>query len=110
MMRYMPVVLLSFLSLLLSVVNGQSLTTWEQIHQTLSTYPLAIDSKNFGLLSQVFTTNAVANYSTGTGVLTGLPNIETTLQQELSPVITQHLLGTMKIDIAANGTAANSTT
>jgi len=93
-----------------SIVSASNLTAWEQIHHTLSTYPLAIDSKNFGLLSQVYTPNAVANYSTGTGVLNGLPNIETTLQTLLAPVITQHLLGTTKIDIAANGSMANSTT
>ena len=30
-----------------------ALTAWESIHQTLHTYPLAIDAKDFGLLSKV---------------------------------------------------------
>ena len=32
-----------------------ALTTWESIHQTIHTYPLAIDSKDFALLSEVLT-------------------------------------------------------
>ena len=30
-----------------------ALTPWESIHQTVHTYPLAIDSKDFALLSKV---------------------------------------------------------
>ena len=54
---------------------------WLAIHQTLNTYPLAIDSKDFGLLSQVFTNDVIANYSTGVGVLQGLTAVEEGLQQ-----------------------------
>lgn len=54
---------------------------WIAIHQTLNTYPLAIDNKDFGLLSQVFTNDVVANYSTSIGVLRGLADVEEVLQQ-----------------------------
>ena len=37
-----------------------ALTTWESIHQTIHTYPLAIDSKDFALLSEVSTLHALA--------------------------------------------------
>lgn len=43
-----------YLLALLSIVNLTfALTTWESIHQTIHTYPLAIDSKDFALLSKV---------------------------------------------------------
>ena len=54
---------------------------WIAIHQTLNTYPLAIDSKDFGLLSQVFTANVIADYGAGVGVLNGLEAVESGLQQ-----------------------------
>lgn len=50
-----------------------------QIRQILNTYPLSIDTKNFSLLASVFTTDAVANYNTGIGILTGLAQIQNSL-------------------------------
>lgn len=50
------------------------------IRQTLNTYPLAIDNKDFGLLAAVFSPNAIANYSTGVGILSGLDQIESGLE------------------------------
>ena len=45
----------TLLALLLSVSNRLvvGLTAWESIHQTIHTYPLVIDSKDFALLSKV---------------------------------------------------------
>lgn len=57
------------------------------IKNTLSLYPLAIDGKDFSLLASVFTTDAVANYSTGVGVLDGLDQIETGLAARYKPPI-----------------------
>lgn len=37
-----------------------ALTAWESIHQTIHTYPLAIDPKDFALLSQVLTLQSIA--------------------------------------------------
>lgn len=46
--------LLYLLAGLALTYNGAiALTTWESIHQTLHMYPLAIDSKDFGLFSEV---------------------------------------------------------
>ena len=45
---------LIYLLALLCVSNLTfALTPWESIHQTIHTYPLAIDSKDFALLSKV---------------------------------------------------------
>ncbi len=87
-----------------------ALTPWEQIHQTLHTYPLAIDSKDYGLLSEVFTSDAFANYTGDLSNMTGLAAITAGLAASVANVDSQHLLGTTVIQIAANGTVANSTT
>ncbi|KAK5113607.1 hypothetical protein LTR85_010836 [Meristemomyces frigidus] len=81
---------------------------WVAIHHVLNTYPLAIDGKNFALLSHVFTQDVVANYNTGVGVLQGLGAVEAGLQESLAPVSTQHAFTTTVIDI--HGQTANSTT
>jgi hypothetical protein len=54
---------------------------YEAIRNTLATYPLMIGSKQFQLLDQVFTSDVVANYSAPLGVLIGLPQVESMLQQ-----------------------------
>ncbi|KAF6241881.1 hypothetical protein HO173_000593 [Letharia columbiana] len=87
-----------------------ALTPWESIHQTIHTYPLAIDSKDFALLSKVFTSGASANYTGDLSNLNGLPAIQTALAASVANVYSQHLLGTTVIDIHSNGINANSTT
>jgi len=86
------------------------LTPWEQIHQTLHTYALAIDSKNFSLLSSVFAPTGFANYTGPLADLSGLPAIQTALAASVANVDSQHLLGTTVINIDADGETANSTT
>ena len=102
-----PTTLLS--SLLLPLLT-LALTSWESIHQTLHTYPLAIDSKDFALLSTVFTPTATANYTGDLSNLTGLPAIQAGLSASVAHVFSQHLLGTLVIDIGPFGKKANSTT
>jgi len=106
-----PSHLLSLVSLVpLSSCIIIALTPWEQIHQALHTYPLAIDSKDFGLLSAVFTPNAFANYTGALSNMTGLAAIQAGLAASVVSVDSQHLLGTTTIQIDNNGTVANSTT
>jgi hypothetical protein len=88
---------------------SSSLTTWEQIHQTLHTYPLAIDTKDFGLLTSVFAPAATANYTGDLSNLTGIAAIQAGLASSVAKIDTQHLLGTTTISIS-NCTNANSTT
>jgi SnoaL-like domain len=100
--------ILAVTSLLLPLFNA--LSTWKQIHQTIHTYPLAIDRKNFSLLREVFTPNAFANYTGPLSSLTGLQAIETALTVSVANVLSQHLLGTIVIDIHKDQKSANSTT
>lgn len=98
--------ILAIISLLLPLFNA--LSTWEQVHQTIHTYPLAIDHKNFPLLREVFTPNAFANYTGPLSSLTGLQAIETALTASVANVLSQHLLGTIAIDILKDQKSANS--
>lgn len=71
---------------------------YQEITQILSTYPLAIDSKNYTLLSSVFAPEATANYTGPASNLTGLSGIEAGLKLAVSPYYqTQHLLGSPTI-------------
>jgi hypothetical protein len=80
-----------------------------QVHQTIHTYPLAIDHKNFPLLREAFTPNAFANYTGPLSSLTGLQAIETALTASAANILSQHLLSTIVINIHKDQKSANST-
>lgn len=73
----------------------------EAIRNTLALYPFAIDGKNFEALSNVFATDAVANYSAPLNTLSPLSTIQDSLRTSLSCVTTQHQYGTQLIDIVS---------
>ena len=68
-----------------------------EIRQKISLYALAIDQKNFGLLSDVFTPNAVANYPPN-NIITGLPAIQAFLKSQLADIVTQHTISSTVVD------------
>lgn len=82
---------------------------YDAIRNTMALYPFCIDGKNFAALSQVFTSDAVANYSAPLNVLTPLSNIESVLSSSLAKVTTQHALTTQAIDITGVNTAETIT-
>lgn len=115
--------LASFLSVILTIFSFPSPsaaefhtpnvpTTWEKIHTILTQYARAIDSKDFALLSSIFTADAQANYTSYISHLAGLPAIQSALQTAVAQIDTQHLLGSITIDITDGGEVAlaNSTT
>jgi len=81
----------------------------EAIRNTLALYPFCIDGKNFAALSNVFATDAVANYSAPLNVLTPLSTIESVLSSSLTCVTTQHNFGTQLIDIVSPSVAESIT-
>ncbi|KKY35618.1 hypothetical protein UCDDA912_g04399 [Diaporthe ampelina] len=82
-----------------------------QIRNTLATYAFAIDSKNFSALSSVFHPDAVANYSEPLNVITGLPEIISTLEASLALFAgTQHAYGTQAIRVDSTGKSARAVT
>lgn len=86
-------------SLFESASGPQDPTAIAAIKNVLALYPLAIDGKDFNALSQVFTTDTVANYSAPLNVLTPLSTIESTLQASLAAVTTQHSYGTQIVQL-----------
>ncbi|UPX16701.1 uncharacterized protein EKO05_0007089 [Ascochyta rabiei] len=92
------------------VANVEALLETEAIRQTLSLYAYVIDARDFDSLSDVFTTDAIANYSAPLGVLNGIESITTTLSASLAQFPgTQHLLGSQTIRLC-NKTEAISAT
>jgi hypothetical protein len=81
----------------------------EAIRNTLALYPFCIDGKNFAALSNVFTTNAVANYLAPLNILTPLSNIESVLSSSLTCVTTQHSFGTQLVNIISPSVAESIT-
>ncbi len=79
--------------------NAQPADTIAQILNTLSLYPLAIDSKNFDALSLVFTADVYANFSAPLNVLTSLAAVEAAINQTLAFVDTQHSYGTQIVEV-----------
>ena len=88
-----------------------ALTPWEEIHQTLHKYPLAIDFKNGLLFTDVFAPDAFANYTGPLANLTGIDVIRDSLLASVNGLVSQHQLGTTLIDICCTSSKhANSTT
>lgn len=85
-------------------------TSIEAIRQVIALYAFAIDGRNWGALSKVFTENARANYSDPIGVVVGLQNIINALEPGLlNFASTQHFMGTQYIDICSLTTAVSVT-
>ena len=64
-----------------------------EIRNKISLYALAIDTKDFGLLSQVFTSDVVIDYHVpDSGPLAGLPAVQAYLAKALDGFVTQHTL------------------
>lgn len=94
-----------------TIAHHSALTPWEEIHQTLHTYPLAIDFKNGPLFGAVFAADATANYTGPLSSLTGVDAIREGLLASAANLATQHQLGTTVIDIVSESSVvANSTT
>ena len=101
--------LLSIIALLAPpCLPHSTLTPWEEIHQTLHTYPLAIDFKESPLFAAVFAPNAFANYTGPLSNLTGIDAIRDALLASVAGLVTQHQLGTTVIDIGAESAASTT--
>jgi hypothetical protein len=92
------------------LTSATSLIDIEDIRQTLSEYAFIIDARAFESLSDIFTTDAIANYSEPLGVLSGVETIKTTLSAALAQFPgTQHLLGSQRIRLCNTTTAISAT-
>lgn len=81
-----------------------------QIRNKLALYALAVDTKELGLLDEVFTTDAVFNYP-DIGLLHGVAALQTYINEVVRGLVTQHTISTMVVDFGPPGQqhAPNST-
>ncbi|KAK5693333.1 hypothetical protein LTR17_025084 [Elasticomyces elasticus] len=80
-----------------------------EIKNTISRYCLALDTKDFELLKQVFTDDVDTIYPFG-GQRKGVQSVADAIQKRLSPVASQHALTTQQIEVAADGKSASAMT
>lgn len=67
-----------------------------QIRNKISLYALAIDAKDYSLLEEVFTTDAVVNFN-GT-VLDNMPALQAFLTAQLQGLVTEHTISTTVVN------------
>jgi ketosteroid isomerase-like protein len=76
------------------------------IQQKLAQFELFVDSKNYTMLSDVFTPNATFDPGAPTGPLNGFTAIKNWLQTSLVDTDTQHDFGTQYIDVHGQSASA----
>lgn len=81
---------------------------YEAIRNTLSNYCIALDSKDFSLLTSVFTSDVDAQYPFAHH--TSCESIAAAIQKRLQHITSQHALTTQIINISGNGKTASATT
>ncbi|KAF2774256.1 hypothetical protein EJ03DRAFT_322849 [Teratosphaeria nubilosa] len=89
-------------------MSASAALDYQAIRNTISLYCIALDTKDFSLLHQVFTEDVEAVYSIRTA--TGVDAIAGAIEKRLSPVSFHHTLGTQIIEIATDGKAAKAHT
>jgi hypothetical protein len=81
----------------------QQLTDRLAIHDVLNLYSTAIDTKDFGLLDEVFTPDGVADYTASGGIRGTLPEIKEWLAAALSIFsVVQHLVTNVRVEISGD--------
>ncbi len=74
-----------------------------EIDILLNKYTVAIDSKNWDLLDEVFTPDAEIDYTEVGGIKASFPKMKKWLEKALSPYpVTQHLIGKSSIELSEN--------
>ncbi|KAI9820454.1 MAG: hypothetical protein M1832_003787 [Thelocarpon impressellum] len=88
--------------------SGQDAKAIDAIRNTISLYPLALDSKNFDDLSNIFYENLQANYA-GLPFFPNVSSLADYLEGVLARVQTHHMLGTQVIDLDGDQEATATT-
>ncbi|KAF2719497.1 hypothetical protein K431DRAFT_251055 [Polychaeton citri CBS 116435] len=79
------------------------------IQNTISRYCIALDTKDFELLKQVFIDDVDTQYPFG-GNIVGVESVAAAIKKRLTPITSQHALTTQQITIAADGETAEAVT
>ncbi|KAF2810137.1 uncharacterized protein BDZ99DRAFT_305394 [Mytilinidion resinicola] len=80
------------------------------IQNVISRYCVALDSKEFERLAEVFTTDVDATYPFPGGDLKGIEALESKIRARLGKVVTQHALTTQIITFNDDGKSASAET
>lgn len=83
-------------------VDLNTLIDRQEIVDLLVKYTMAVDTKNWALLEQCFTPDAVADYGEDFGYYEGYPAIETVLKSFHLLDVSQHMLGNYVVEINGN--------
>lgn len=109
LLRIWSLSLLFFTSFVTAITFGDPRSEL-QIRNRLSIYALALDSKDFNRLNQVFTNDVVGRFfPPPNDVLNGLETVKKFIADALDDIVTQHTLSTTVVEFSSP-TAANSTT
>ena len=79
-----------------------------QIQQTLNLFPLSVDTKNYSLLADIFTSDVTANFLIGS-VLHGLEAVQQQLETHLKGLVSHHSLTTQSVVVGENRDTASAT-
>ena len=110
-MKHLFLFLTTLLSLSSAFTSVPSAKDELQIRNKLSLYAVAIDTKNFALLDQVFTPDVVVDYRVpNTSILYGLPAVKAYVVKALAGFVTQHTLSTTIVYQTDQKGIVNSTT
>ncbi|KAK1714118.1 uncharacterized protein BDZ83DRAFT_636688 [Colletotrichum acutatum] len=82
---------------------------YELIRNAIAIFPLAVDSKNYDLLSEGFAPNVVVEYPEPIGVTRGVKDLQQALEHVLKGLETHHALSTQSIKQTSQ-TSADGTT
>ncbi|CAK4033252.1 Hypothetical predicted protein [Lecanosticta acicola] len=89
-------------------MSGHSPLDYQAIRNTLARYCIALDTKDFTLLHQVFTQDVDADYPFSKH--NSVESLATAIENRLKPITSQHALTTQMISIAEDGKTASATT
>ncbi|ORY67004.1 uncharacterized protein BCR38DRAFT_472526 [Pseudomassariella vexata] len=79
------------------------------IQNTISRYCIALDTQDWDLLKEIFTTDVYASYPFR-DPMKGVQTLVDAIKRRLSPITSQHALTTQMLEIAEEGKSAKATT
>jgi len=90
-------------------LSTQELSDRANIHDLLTRYTIAIDTRDWKLLDSCFTDDAFVDYTSSGGIKGKYPEVRAWLEKALAPFATMmHMMGNTTLEL--NGDKANSRT
>jgi len=91
------------------MLSHQELSDRFEIQDLLVSYCDAIDHRNFNALDDIFTADAIIDYTEAGGIRGNLPEIKAYLEKALEPFSSmQHMIGLPSLNISGNSATART--